>query len=48
MYMTDPSIDFVTGEEGRETAELTAAPNTWDKARWFVTSRVLRDEKDRK
>jgi hypothetical protein len=46
--VTDPSIVFVTGEEGRETAELTAALNTWDKARRFVVSRVLKDEKDRK
>jgi hypothetical protein len=46
--VTNPSIVFVTGEEGRETAELTAALNTWDKARRFVVSRVLKDEKDRK
>ena len=46
--VTDPSIVFVTGEAGRETTELTAALNTWDKARRFVVSRVLKDEKDRK
>jgi hypothetical protein len=46
--VTDPSIVFVTGEEGRETAELTAPLNTWDKARRFVVSRILKDEKDRK
>jgi hypothetical protein len=46
--VTNPSIVFVTGEDGRETAELTAALNTWDKARRFVVSRVLKDEKDRK
>ena len=46
--VTDPSIVFVTGEEGRETADLTATLNTWDKARRFVVSRVLKDEKDRK
>ena len=46
--VTDPSIVFVTGEEGRETAEITAALNTWDKARRFVVFRVLKDEKDRK
>jgi hypothetical protein len=46
--VTNPSIVFVNGEEGRETAELTAALNTWDKARRFVVSRVLKDEKDRK
>jgi len=37
---------FVTGEEGRETARaFTAALNTWDKARRFVVSRVMKDEK---
>ena len=46
--VADPSVVFVTGEEGRETTELTAALNTWDKARRFVVSRVLKDEKDRK
>jgi hypothetical protein len=46
--VTDPSVVFVTGEEGRETTELTTALNTWDKARRFVVSRVLKDEKDRK
>ena len=46
--VTDPSVVFVTGEEGRETTELTTALNTWDKARRFVISRVLKDEKDRK
>ena len=46
--VTDPSVVFVTGEEGRETTELITALNTWDKARRFVVSRVLKDEKDRK
>jgi hypothetical protein len=46
--VTEPSVVFVTGEEGRETTELTTALNTWDKARRFVVSRVLKDEKDRK
>jgi hypothetical protein len=46
--VTDPSVVFVTGEEGRETTELTTALNTWGKARRFVVSRVLKDEKDRK
>ena len=45
--VTDPSVVFVTGEEGRETTELTTALNTWDKARRFIVSRVLKDEKDR-
>jgi len=46
--VADPSVVFVTGEEGRETTEITAALNIWDKARRFVVSRVLKDEKDRK
>jgi hypothetical protein len=46
--VTDPSTVFVSGEASRETTELTAALNTWDKARRFVVSRVLKDEKDRK
>jgi len=46
--VTDPSIVFVTGKTGRETTELVIALNTWDKARRFVVSRVLKDEKDRK
>jgi hypothetical protein len=46
--VTDPSVVFVTSEEGRETTELTTALNTWGKARRFVVSRVLKDEKDRK
>ena len=45
--VTDPSIVFVTGEEGRETTELVTALNTWEKDRRFVVSRVLKDEKDR-
>lgn len=46
--VTDQSVVFVTGEEGRETTEITIALNTWDKARRFVVSRILKDEKDRK
>ena len=45
--VTDPSILFVKGEEGRETAELVTKLNTWDKDRRFVISRVLKPEKDR-
>ncbi len=45
--VSDPSVVFITGEEGRETTELTTTLNTWDKARRFVVSRVLKDEKDR-
>jgi hypothetical protein len=46
--VTDPSVVYVTGEEGRETTELTTALNTWDKARRFVVSHVLKDGKNRK
>jgi hypothetical protein len=46
--VTDPSIVLVTGKTGRETTELVIALNTGDKARRFVVSRVLKDEKDRK
>jgi len=45
--VTDPSILFVKGEEGRETAELFTKLNTWDKDRRFVESRVLKPEKER-
>jgi len=45
--VTNPSVVFVTGEAGRETTELVTALNTWDNARRFVVSRVLKDEKDR-
>jgi len=37
--VTDPSISFVTGDEGRETAELLTKLNTWDKDRRFVVLR---------
>ena len=43
----DPSVLFVTGEDGRETAELFTKQNTWDKDRRFVVSRVLKPEKER-
>ena len=45
--VTDPSVVFVSGEEGRETAELITALNTWKEARRFVISRVLKPAKDR-
>ncbi len=45
--VTNPSVVFVTGEAGRETTGLVTALNTWDNARRFVVSRVLKDEKDR-
>jgi hypothetical protein len=44
---TDPSILFVNGDEGRETAELLTKLNTWDKDRRFVVFRVLKPEKER-
>jgi hypothetical protein len=45
--VTDPSISFTKGEEGRETTELVTKLDTWDKNRRFVVSRVLKPEKDR-
>jgi len=45
--VTDPSILFVTGAEGRETVELVTKLDTWDKDRRFVVSRVLKPEKER-
>src|SRR5450759_4065846 len=45
--VTDPSILFVTGDEGRETAEILTKQNTWDKDRRFVVSRLLKPEKER-
>ena len=45
--VTDPTVLFAKGEEGRETTELFAKLNTWDKDRRFVVSRVLKPEKER-
>ena len=45
--VTDPSVLFVKGEEGRETAELFTKLDTWDKDRRFVVSRVLKPEEGR-
>jgi len=45
--VTDASVLFVKGEEGRETAELLTKLNTWDKDRRFVVSHVLKPEKER-
>jgi hypothetical protein len=45
--VTDSSILFVTGDEGRETTELLTKQNTRDKGRRFVVSRVLKPEKER-
>jgi len=44
--VTDPSVVFITGEEGRETTELFTKLDTWDKDRRFVVSRVLKSAKD--
>lgn len=44
---TDLFILFVKGEEGRETTELVAKLDTWNKDRRFIISRVLKPEKDR-
>jgi hypothetical protein len=43
----DPSVLFVTWDEGRETTELFTKLDTWDKDRRFVVSRVLKPEKER-
>ena len=43
--VTPPSNSFIKDEEGRETAELFTKPDTWDKGRGFVVSRVLKPEK---
>src|SRR5450830_1970551 len=40
--ITDPSILFVKGEEGRETTGLFTKLNKWDKNRRFIVSRVLK------
>ena len=45
--VTDPSILFVKGEEGRETTGLFTKLNKWNKDRRFIVSRVLKPEKDR-
>ena len=47
VQVTDPSINFVTGESGCETTEFVTTLNTWEKDRRFVVSRVLKEEKDR-
>jgi hypothetical protein len=45
--VTDASVLFVKGKEGRETTEIITKLNTWDKDRRFVVSRVLKPENDR-
>jgi len=43
----DPSVFFVTGDEGRETTELFTKLDTWNQDQRFVVSRVLKPEKER-
>jgi len=45
--VTDASVSFVKGEEGRETTEIITTLNTWDNDRKFVVSRILKPEKER-
>jgi len=45
--VTDPSISFIKGEEGRETTEFVTRLDTWNKDRRYVVSRVLKPAKDR-
>jgi len=45
--VTDPSLKFVRGEEGRETTELFMKLNKWNKERRFIVARILKPEKDR-
>jgi len=47
LQVTDPSILFVRGEEGRETTELFMKLNKWNKERRFIVARILKPEKDR-
>jgi hypothetical protein len=45
--VTAPSISFSKGDDGRETTELIAKLDTWDKERRFVVTRELKPAKDR-
>src|SRR4030042_6978011 len=45
--VTNSSILFVTGDEGREPTALFTKQNIWDKDRRFVVARVLKPEKER-
>ena len=45
--VTYPAIQFIKGDEGRETTELFTKLNKWNKDRRFVIARVLKPEKDR-
>jgi hypothetical protein len=44
--VTDPSVSFSRGDEGREATEPFTKLDTWDKDRRFVVSRVLKPKKD--
>jgi len=43
--VTDPSIVLLPVKKGGKPTELVTALNTWDKARRFVVSRVLKMKK---
>ncbi len=40
---SDPGLTFTPGEDGRETAELVVALDSWKKARRFIVERVRKD-----
>jgi hypothetical protein len=40
---SDPGLIFSPGEDGRETAELVVALDSWKKARRFIVERVRKD-----
>ena len=40
---SDPGLTFVPGEDGRETAELVVALDSWKKVRRFIVKRVRKD-----
>jgi hypothetical protein len=40
---TNPSLTFVPGEDGRETAELVTHLYFWKKPRRFIVERVRKD-----
>src|SRR5665648_75420 len=45
--VTDSSVIFVKGDEGRETTELFTKLDKWENDRRFVVSRVLKPKKER-
>jgi hypothetical protein len=40
---SDPGLTFTPGEDGRETAEMVVALDSWKKARRFIVERVRKD-----